>query len=48
MLAVDDSIWSPATPEVARDITLLTKGAPNAKVKKLLEYLKGEGAKFVK
>lgn len=45
---VDDSIWSPATPEVARDITLLTKGAPNAKVKKLLEYLKGEGAKFVK
>lgn len=45
---VDDTVWSPKTPEVARDITLLTKGAPNAKVQKLLNYLKGDGAKLIK
>lgn len=45
---VDDSIWSPKTPEVARNITLMTKGAPNAKVQKLLGFIKGDGAKLIK
>lgn len=45
---VDDSVWSPKSPEVARDITILTKGAPSAKVQKLLGYIRGDGAKLVK
>jgi phosphate transport system substrate-binding protein len=45
---VDDSVWSPKTPEVARNITLMTKGAPNAKVQKLLGFIKGDGAKLIK
>lgn len=45
---VDDSIWSPKSPEVARDITLLTKGAPSAKIQKLLGFIKGDGAKLLK
>ena len=45
---VDDSIWSPKSPEVARDITLLTKGAPSAKIQRLLGFIKGDGAKLIK
>ncbi|MDD2851024.1 MAG: substrate-binding domain-containing protein [Desulfuromonadaceae bacterium] len=45
---VDDSVWSPKSPEVARNITILTKGAPSVKVQKLLDYIKGDGAKFIK
>lgn len=45
---VDGSVWSPKSPEVARNITLMTKGAPSAKVQKLLDYIKGEGAGLVK
>lgn len=45
---VDDSVWSPKSPEVARNITIMTKGAPSAKVEKLLDYIKGEGAKLIK
>ena len=45
---VDDSIWSPKSPEVARDITLLTKGAPSAKIQKLIGFIKGDGAKLIK
>jgi phosphate transport system substrate-binding protein len=45
---VDDNVWSPKSPEVARDITILTKGAASAKVQKLLAYIKGEGAKSIK
>ena len=45
---VDDSVWSPKSPEVARDITLLTKGAPSAKIQKLISFIKGEGAKLIK
>lgn len=36
---VNDTVRSPETPEVARPITLITKGAPSAKVKKLLDYI---------
>lgn len=45
---VDDSVWSPKSPEVARDITLLTKGAPSPKLQKLLGFIKGDGAKLIK
>lgn len=45
---VDASVHSPKSPEVARDITILTKGAPSANVQKFLDYLKGDGAKLVK
>ncbi|WP_246559271.1 substrate-binding domain-containing protein [Citrifermentans pelophilum] len=37
---VNSSVRSPETPEVARPITLITKGAPSAKVKKLLDFIK--------
>ncbi len=36
---VNDTVRSPETPEVARPITLITKGAPSANVKKLLDFL---------
>lgn len=45
---VNDTIASPETPEVARPITLLTKGAPSPKVQSLLNFIKDEGQKFVK
>lgn len=45
---LDGSVNSPSTPEVARVITLLTKGKPSDKVQKLLDFIKGEGQKLVK
>lgn len=36
---LNQTIRSPETPEVARKITLITKGAPTDKVKKLLDFL---------
>jgi phosphate transport system substrate-binding protein len=36
---VNDSVRSPETPEVARPITLITKGAAPPKVQKLLDFL---------
>lgn len=44
----DGSVNAPAIPEVARTITLITKGQPSAKVRKLLDFIKGEGQKYVK
>ena len=38
----------PATPELGRPITLLTKGAPKAAVQKLINFIAGEGAQYVK
>lgn len=35
----NSTVRSPETPEVARPITLITKGEPTAKVRKLLEFL---------
>ncbi len=40
-------IHSPDTPEVARPITAVTKGAPSPAVQKLLDYIQGEGQQFV-
>ena len=38
----------PETPELARPITLLTKGAPKTGVKKLIDFIAGAGAAYVK
>lgn len=48
MAVVDGTVRSPETPEVARPITLLTKGAPSPKVQKLIDFIKGEGQKYIK
>ncbi|MDD2735663.1 MAG: substrate-binding domain-containing protein [Desulfuromonadaceae bacterium] len=39
---VNQTVRSPETPELARPITLITKGAPSAKVKKLLDFIAGQ------
>jgi phosphate transport system substrate-binding protein len=45
---LDGSINAPEVPEVARGIILVTKGKPSAKVQKLIDFIKGEGQKFIK
>lgn len=45
---IDESVHSPKTTEVARPITIMTKGAPSARVQKLLDFIKGEGAGLIK
>jgi phosphate transport system substrate-binding protein len=45
---LNETVRSPETPEVARSITLITKGAPSAKVQKLLDFIKAEGPKYIK
>jgi phosphate transport system substrate-binding protein len=45
---LNNTVNSPATPEVARPINLLTKGAPSAKVQSLIDFIKGEGNKYIK
>jgi phosphate transport system substrate-binding protein len=42
---VNQSVRSPETPEVARPITLITKGAPSEKVRKLIDFIKTAGPK---
>ena len=44
---LSSTVKSPETPEVARPITLITKGAPSAKVKKLIDFIMGEGKKYI-
>lgn len=36
------------TPAVERVITFFTKGAPSAKIQKLLDFIKGDGQKLIK
>lgn len=45
---LNDTVRSPETPEVARSITLITKGAPSTKVQKLIDFIKTDGAKYIK
>lgn len=45
---VSPSIKSPKTPEVSRPITLITKGKPSPNVQKLIDFIKGEGQKYIK
>lgn len=48
MAVVDESVKSPETPEVAREITLLTKGEPSPAVLKLIDFIRNEGRTFLK
>jgi phosphate transport system substrate-binding protein len=42
------SVKSVETPEISRPIILITKGAPSAKVQKLIDFIKGPGKSLVK
>ena len=42
---VNQTVRSPETPEVARPITLITKGSPSAKVQKLIDFIKANEKK---
>lgn len=44
---VDYLINSPATPAISRPVTLITKGAPSEAVKKLIDFVNGEGQRFI-
>lgn len=44
----DDTVKVPDQPEATSDIILVTKGKPSANVQKLIDYIKGEGQKYVK
>jgi phosphate transport system substrate-binding protein len=45
---VTSAIKSPETPEIERPITLITKGKPSPNVQKLIDFIKGEGQKYIK
>jgi len=46
---VDDSVKGiKPSPEANSPILLITKGAPSAPVKQLLDFIKGEGKKYIK
>jgi phosphate transport system substrate-binding protein len=45
---VNDTVRSPETPEIARPITLITKGVPSANVQKLIDFIKAEGPRYIK
>ncbi|UFS71523.1 substrate-binding domain-containing protein [Geomonas sp. RF6] len=45
---VDQSVKTVQTPEVSRPMIVVTKGAPSPKVQKLLDFMKGEGKKYLK
>ena len=47
MSGVDDSVNAPAIPEIGRPITIITKGEPSGDVKKMLDYIRGEGQKYI-
>jgi phosphate transport system substrate-binding protein len=44
---VDDLVNVPTAPEVSRPITLVTKGAPSENVKKLIDYINGDGQRYI-
>lgn len=46
-LGVDSTVSSVETPEVGRPITLITKGAPSANITKMLDFIRGEGQKYL-
>lgn len=47
MAKIDATVNAPAIPEVGRPITLITKGEPAGGVKKMLDYIRGEGQQFI-
>lgn len=44
----DDTVKVPEQPEATSDIILVTKGKPSANVQKLIDFIKGEGQKYIK
>lgn len=44
---IDSSFKVVQTDEISRPVTVATKGEPNDKVKKLLEYISGEGKQYI-
>jgi len=48
LAGLDGSVKAPKTPEVSHPIFLVTKGKPSAKVQKLIDFIKGEGQKYIK
>ncbi len=44
---IDDTVNGPSIPEVGRPITLITKGAPAGGLQKMLEYISGDGQKYI-
>lgn len=48
MAILDGTVASPSAPEIARPITLATKGAPNPAVKALVDYIAGPGQAQIK
>ncbi|MDA8241502.1 MAG: substrate-binding domain-containing protein [Nitrospiraceae bacterium] len=48
MTIVDETVKSPETPEVSRPIILVTKGSPSPSVQKLINFIQGEGQKYIK
>lgn len=44
---VDGSIHAPEIPEIGRPITLITKGEPSPGIVKMLEYIRGDGKKYI-
>lgn len=47
MSVVDDSINAPEIPEIGRPITIITKGEPTGGVKTMLDFIRGEGQKYI-
>jgi len=45
---IDNTVFSPTTPELSRPVTYLTKGKPSADAQKLLDFIKGPGKKYIK
>ena len=41
------TVNAPEIPEVGRPITLITKGEPSGTLLKMLDYIRGEGQKFI-
>ena len=44
----DDTIKVPEVPEISSDIILATKGKPTPLVRKLIDFIKGEGQKYIR
>ena len=45
---VNDTVKRVGAPVIGRPLILLTKGEPNASVKKLIDFILGEGQKYLK
>lgn len=48
LAVLDGSVKQVQSPEIGRDIILVTKGKPSAKVQKVIDFINGEGQKYVK